>query len=316
MDPFEKAEIGTTGLYVTRLGLGARGIVDPAVEVSGAQAVATVQAALDTGINYIDTSPRYGVGRSELYVGQGLAGVERGSYILSTKVGRLLDPTVAGGWFWDFISEGVRCSLESSLERLGVGGVDILFIHSPNNHYDQAIAEAYPALAEMRAAGVVKAIGVGMTNWQMLLRFAREGDFDCFLLAGRYTLLDQSAAGEFLPYCQQHDIGVILGGPYNSGILASNLGPGALYDYRAVPPEILDKARRIKAVCDRHGVPLKAAALQFVLAHPAVTSVIPGSSYPEHVRENVAMIQHDIPSALWEELRREGLIPEDAPLPH
>jgi D-threo-aldose 1-dehydrogenase len=315
MDPFKRTEIGNTGLYVTRLGLGARGIVDPAVKVSDAQAVATVETALDGGINYIDTSPRYGVGRSELYVGQVVSGIERGSFVLSTKVGRLLDPGAARGWVWDFSREGVRRSLECSLERLGIDAVDILFIHSPNNHYDQAMSEAYPALAEMRAAGVVKAIGVGMTNNQMLLRFAQEGNFDCFLLAGRYTLLDQSAASEFLPYCEQHDIGVILGGPYNSGILASDLGPDALYDYRAAPPEMLDKARRIKTVCDRHSVPLKAAALQFVFAHPAVTSVIPGSSYPEHVQENVAMIQQDIPPLLWGELRQEGLIPEDAPLP-
>jgi D-threo-aldose 1-dehydrogenase len=316
MDPFKRAEIGNTGLHVTRLGLGARGIVDPAVDVSDAQAVATVERALGDGINYIDTSPRYGLGKSESFVGQIVSGIDRSSFILSTKVGRRLAPTVTGGWFWDFSREGARRSLESSLDRLGIDAVDILFIHSPNNHYDQAISETYRELVEMRSAGMVKAIGVGMTNGQMLLRFAREGDFDCFLLAGRYTLLDQSAAREFLPYCEQHEIGVILGGPYNSGILASDLGPGALYDYRAAPAEIMAQARRIKTVCDRHSAPLKAAALQFVLAHPAITSVIPGSSYPEHVQENISMIERHIPPDLWKELCQEGLIPEDAPLPH
>lgn len=315
MDPFEKVEIGSTGIYVTRVGLGARGIVDPNVEVSDAQARETVETSLDVGITYIDTSPRYGLGQSERYVGQVVSRRERSSFVLSTKVGRLLDPKVKGGWYWDFSGEGVRRSLESSLARLKLDRADILFIHSPTNHYDVAMSEAYPALAEMRSSGIVKAIGVGMTDCRKLLRFAQEGDFDCFLLAGRYTLLDQSALTEFLPYCYENNIGIILGGAYNSGILASDLGPDAQYDYRVAPAEILEKARRIKDVCARYNVPLKAAALQFVLAHPAVTSVIPGSSYPEHVHENVAMIQCDIPSDLWDDLRCEGLIAEGTPVP-
>ena len=314
MDPFKRVEIGSTGLYVTRMGLGARGIVDPNVKVSDVQATTTVETSLEMGINYIDTSPRYGLGRSEQFVGQVVSHKDRDSFVLSTKVGRLLDPGVKGGWYWDFSGEGVRRSLESSLERLHLDQADILFIHSPTNHYDVAISEAYPALAEMRSLGLVKAIGVGMTDSRKLLRFAQEGDFDCFLLAGRYTLLDQSALAEFLPYCYEHNIGIILGGAYNSGILASDLGPDAKYDYRVAPPEILEKARRIRDVCVRYNVPLKAAALQFVLSHPAVTSVIPGSSYPEHVHENVAMIQYDIPSDLWDDLRGEGLIAEGMPV--
>jgi D-threo-aldose 1-dehydrogenase len=168
--------------------------------------------------------------------------------------------------------------------------------------------ETYPALAELRSQGVVKAIGVGITQWQMALRFAKEGRFDCFLLACRYTLLDQTALPEFLPYCQKNDISIILGGPYNSGILASDLKEGVKYDYRDASPNILEKARRIKTVCDRHDVPLKAAALQFVLTHPAVASVIPGSSYPEHVEDNFQMVQYPIPTELWTELRNEALI--------
>jgi D-threo-aldose 1-dehydrogenase len=310
VDPFARVEIGSTGIYVTRMGLGARGIVDPNVEVSDAQARATVETSLEMGINYIDTSPRYGLGRSEQFVGQVVSHVDRDSLVLSTKVGRLLDPGAKGGWYWDFSADGVRHSLESSLERLKLDHVDVLFIHSPTNHYDVAISETLPVLTEMRAQGIVKAIGVGMTDSHKLLRFAQEGGFDCFLLAGRYTLLDQSAAAEFLPYCYEHNIGVILGGAYNSGILASDLGPDAKYDYRVAPPEILEKARRIRDVCTRYKVPLKAAALQFALAHPALTSVIPGSSYPEHVQENVAMIQYDIPLDLWDDLRSEGLIAE------
>ena len=315
MDPFKRVEIGSTGLYVTRMGLGARGIVDPNVKVSDVQATTTVETSLEMGINYIDTSPRYGLGRSEQFVGQVVSHKDRDSFVLSTKVGRLLDPDAKGGWYWDFSADGVRRSLQSSLERLNLDWVEILFIHSPTNHHDVAISETYPALAEMRSSGIVKAIGVGMTDSRKLLRFAQEGDFDCFLLAGRYTLLDQGALAEFLPYCYEHNIGIILGGAYNSGILASDLGPDSYYDYRVAPATILEKARRIRDVCVRYNVPLKAAALQFVLAHPAVTSVIPGSSYPEHVKDNVAMIQYDIPSDLWGELRGEGLIADGAPVP-
>jgi D-threo-aldose 1-dehydrogenase len=193
--------------------------------------------------------------------------------------------------------------------------VDIVFIHSPDNHYPEAITEAYPQLAELRAQGVVKAIGVGITQWQMALRFAQEGDFDCFLLASRYTLLEQTALPVFLPYCEKHNISVIIGGPYNSGILASKLQPSAKYDYHDAPPKILAKARRIKAICDRFNVPLKAAALQFVLAHPTVASVIPGSSYPGHMEENFQMVQHPICRELWDTLRNEGLISPQAPTP-
>ena len=315
MDPFEQIEIGKTRVCVSRLGLGARGIVDPAVEVSDAEAVATVDKALEIGIHYIDTSPRYGLGRSETFVGQAIAGVDRDSVVLSTKVGRLLDPTVESGWFWDFSADGVRRSFEGSLERLGVDHVEMLYIHSPEGHYDQAMAGAYPALAEMRAQGIVKAIGVGLTNWQIALRFAQEGDFDCFLLAGRYTLLDQSAFPEFMSYCLEKGIGVVIGGPYNSGILASNLGPDVLYDYRMAPEQLLEQARRIRGICRRYDVPLKAAALQFALAHPAVVSVIPGSSFPAHLQENAAMVGLDIPSELWDDLRNQGLISSDAPVP-
>ena len=315
MDPFKRVEIGSTGLFVTRCGLGARGIVDPYLEVTDAQARETVETTFDVGINYIDTSPRYGLGRSEKFVGQVVPHKDRDSFILSTKVGRILDPEANGGWYWDFSGAAVRKCLKGSLERLNLDRTDILFIHSPRNHFEVAMSDAYPALDEMRSSGVIKAFGVGMTDVDKLLRFAQEGDFDCFLLAGRYTLLDQSALPEFLPYCQNHNIGIILGGAFNSGILASDLGPDAKYDYRVASPEILARARRIRDVCARYNVPLKAVALQFVLAHPAVTTVIPGSSYPEHVHENIAMIQYDIPSDLWDDLRSEGLIADGAPAP-
>jgi len=315
MDPFEKVALGKTGLQLTRLGLGARGIVDPSVEVSDTEAVDTVRTALEVGVRYVDTSPRYGLGRSELFVGKGLADVDRAEYVLSTKVGRILAPEADGGWYWDFTRTGVRRCYEASLSRLGLSHADILLIHSPERHYDEAMSGAYPALVDMRSEGLICAIGVGLTNAETALRFAEEGDFDCFLLAGRYSLLDQSALPEFLPYCLENDIGVVIGGVYNSGILASDLGPDALYDYRVAPQEILARARQIRDICLHHRVPLKAAALQFATAHPAVTSVVPGSSFPGHVKENAAMLALDIPVALWDDLRDRGLVDPGAPLP-
>ena len=168
-------------------------------------------------------------------------------------------------------------------------------------------------LAELRSQGVIGAIGAGMNEWEMPARFAREGDFDCFLLAGRYTLLDHSGLDEFLPLCESKSISVILGGPYNSGVLASDLGPDTTYFYQQTPPEVLEAAKRIKAVCDRHGVPLKAAALQFGLAHPAVAATIPGPRSPQEVEENLAMANFEIPADLWAELKSEGMIPAGAP---
>ena len=206
-------------------------------------------------------------------------------------------------------------SLDESLERLKLDRVDIAYIHDPDNSYEQAIGETYPTLADLRSRGVVKAIGAGMNQWQLLSRFAQDGEFDCFLLAGRYTLLDQSALPELMPLCERKGISIVLGGPYNSGILASDLSPGTRYDYATAPPEVLERARHIKSVCDRHGVSLKAAALQFGLAHPAVVATIPGAKSAVEVEENLHSAGHHIPSDLWAELRHEGLIPDNAPVP-
>jgi len=216
---------------------------------------------------------------------------------------------------FDFSRDGVLRSLEESFARLGLDHIDIAFIHDPDDHHDQAINEAFPALADLRSQGVISAIGAGMNQWEALSEFAREGDFDCFLLAGRYTLLDHSGLDDLLPLCEEKQISIMLGGPYNSGILASDLQPGTTYFYQEASAEVLDKARQIKAVCDRHNVPLKAAALQFGLAHPAVAATIPGARSPLEVEDNIEMASHPIPVDLWAELRHEGFLPEHAPVP-
>lgn len=324
MDPLASVEIGATGLEVTRLGIGGVALG----RVTEEDAVATLRRNLEMGVRYYDTAPVYGRGFSERRVGSVLSAMPASSYTISTKVGRLLEPVtpervgnIPGPGsqevdaVFNFTYDGAMRSFEESLERLGLDRVDILLIHDPDNHYGQAIEGAYKALAELRSQGVVTAIGAGMNQWEMEARLAREGIFDCFLLAGRYTLLDHTALTEFLPLCQDKKISVILGGPYNSGILASDLTESATFNYLPAQPQVLAQARRCQAVCGRHGVPLKAAALQFVLAHPAVTSVIPGPRSVAEAEENFSMIQYPIPAQLWDELRQEGLIPPEAPTP-
>ena len=291
-------------------------------------AVDTVKRGYELGIRFFDTAPLYGRGKSERFYGEGLGEIDRSSYALSSKVGRVLDLNDEApesddihvevppyDVVFDFSRDGVLRSIEESMERLGLERLDIALIHDPDDHWEQAIGEAYPALADLRSQGVVGAIGAGMNQWEMQARFAREGDFDCFLLAGRYTLLDHSGLEEFLPLCESKQISVILGGPYNSGVLASDLGPDTTYFYQRTPPEILETAKRIKSVCDSHEVPLKAAALQFGLAHPAVAATIPGPRTPDEVEENVALASYETPANLWSDLRSEGLIPSEAPTP-
>ena len=333
MNPTDKAQIGATGLQVTRLGLGGVGVgggtpTSQPPFSADAEGEAVVHDSLAMGIRYFDTAPMYGRGQSERRFGRALAEVPRDSFVLSTKVGRVLNPIPAdqGGslagpgpqdvdWAFDFSRDGVLRSVDESLERLSFDRMDILLIHDPDNHYDEALAGACKALEELRSQGTVKAIGAGMNQWQMEARFAREASMDCFLLAGRYTLLEHGALDEFLPLCIEKNISVIVGGPYNSGILASDLSDGVLYNYRAATPELLGQARRCNAVCQRHGVPLKAAALQFVLAHPAVAAAIPGASTAAEADDNFRMVEFPIPPVLWNELRAEGLIPAGAPTP-
>ena len=313
-DPLERVAVGDTGVRVSRIGFGGAHFAPAPGRDEPLEPAAMVRAAFEQGVRYFDTAPLYSLGESERYLGDVLLGVPRDEIVVSTKVGRILDDS-RRGWHFDFSRDAVLRSLEASLRRLGLDRVDILYIHDADEHWEQAISEAFPALAELRAQGVVKAIGAGMNQWEMELRFAKEGDFDVFLLAGRYTLLEQTSAAEFLPYCQERGIGVVVGGPYNSGILASDLDAPANYNYRPAPPEVLERARRLKGICDRHRVSLKAAALRFVLAHPAVVSAIPGPRTVGEVAENLALAAAPIPAALWDELKREGLLAADAPVP-
>jgi D-threo-aldose 1-dehydrogenase len=205
-------------------------------------------------------------------------------------------------------------SLEESLERLNLGRIDVVHIHDPDEHFDEALNGAYPALDRLRRDGAIGAVGAGMNQAEMLAQFARVADFDCFLLAGRYTLLDQVALPELLPLCASKNIAIIAGGVYNSGILAGP-GPGATFDYVPAPPELIERALQLEAVCARHDVPLKAAAIQFPLGHPVVASVVIGARSVAELDENVAMFRHAIPDDLWQELKAEGLLPEAAPVP-
>ncbi|MDE2715406.1 MAG: aldo/keto reductase [Chloroflexota bacterium] len=324
--PLDTVEIGNTGIRVTRLGIGGAPIGSLFRTVSDEDAVATVRRGLELGLNYIDTAPLYGHGVSETRLGRALLDIPRHSFILSTKVGRVLNPVdiaPSSPHFqslpkmdpvFDYSRDGILRSLEESLKRLNLDRIDIAYIHDADDHWEQAIGEAYPTLADLRSQGVVQAIGVGMNQWEMEARFALAGDFDCFLLAGRYTLLDQSSLAELMPVCLERNVSLVLGGPYNSGILASDIGPRSTYDYEVAPPEITERAHKIKAVCDRHAVPLKAAALQFGLLHPAVAATIPGPRSVAEVEENFHMASHPIPTHLWAELKYEGLIDPLAPV--
>lgn len=324
-----RVRLGRRGPEVTRLGFGGAPIGGLFEPVSEAAAAATLDAAWDTGVRFIDTAPHYGAGLSERRIGAWLRGRpahDRGQVVLSTKVGRLLveqeggpPPEGVEGFYgalpyqrvFDYSRDGVLRSVEQSLARLGVDRVGVLLIHDPDEHWEQAAGEAYPTLHELRDQGVTAAIGAGMNQAEMLARFVRETDVDTVLLAGRYTLLDQRGLVELLPLCEERGVAVIAGGVFNSGVLAG----GDTYDYGPAPGEIRERVRALRKVCDRHDTPLEAAAMQFPLGHPAVTSVVVGARSPEEVETNDAMFRFDIPSALWSELRTEGLLPAHVPTP-
>ena len=326
MNPRERSPLGRTSLSVTRFGLGTAPLAGLYQAVPEEQALAVISQAWDAGVRHFDTAPLYGFGLAETRLGKALHGKPREEFVLASKVGRLLRadvPPEPGQNFhgtpplnptFDFSYDGVMRSVDESLERLRMDRIDILHIHDPDNHYDQAIHGAYKALDRLRSDGVIQAVGAGMNQTEMLTEFARDGHFDCFLLAGRYTLLDQTALDDLLPVCVERDIAIIAAGVYNSGILADPK-PGARYNYTTAPEPLLERARKIRAVCDSHGVPLKAAAVQFPLGHPSMSCVVVGCRSVDQLDESLRMFEVDIPPALWQELKAEGLVRENVPTP-
>ena len=339
VDPTELIPLGHTGMHVTRLAFGGASIGGLFADVDDHEAIGTVRHAWDVGIRTFDTAPLYGYGASERRFGVALRDRPRDAFVLSTKVGRLVraESGIAPGadldrqrlghredayytrhepvrLVFDYSADGVRRSLDESLERLGIDRVDIAFIHDPDDHWEAAIGEAWPALEKLRSGGVVQAVGAGMNQSAMLERFARETDMDVLLLANRYTLLDQEALDSLLPTCVERGIAVMVGGVMNSGILADPR-PGSRFDYAPAPPEIVERARRLGEVCARYGVPLRAAAMQFPLAHPAVVSLVAGVRSIAHLDDYPAMLAHPTPTDLWAELRAERLIAPEAPVP-
>ncbi|MFI6091204.1 aldo/keto reductase [Streptomyces sp. NPDC051218] len=321
--------IGPGGVEVTELSFGAAALGNLYAPITDEEAAGAIDAAWDAGIRYFDTAPHYGIGLSERRLGEAMRARPRETYTLSTKAGRLLEPVeapegddLAHGFavpathrrVWDFSADGIRRSLEASLTRLGLDHVDIVYLHDPDDHAEQAFREGYPALERLRSEGVVGAIGVGMNQTAMLTRFVRETDVDAVLCAGRYTLLDQSALADLLPAAHEHGTAVVIGGVFNSGLLADPR-PGATYDYTTAPRALVDRALRLKATAERHGTTLRAAALAFPLAHPAVTTVLVGARSPYEVRDATAQFATAVPDDFWKEARAEGLLPANVPVP-
>ena len=317
--------LGSTEVEVTRLGLGTAPLGGWPRATDPDTAVATIRAAWDAGIRLFDTAPLYGHGLSESWLGEVLPAMPRESFAVATKVGRLLrhvddpEPSLFSGTppvspVFDFSYEGTLRSHAESLDRLGLERVDIAHIHDPDDDFEEALSGAHRALCELRAAGAVRAVGTGMNQAEMLARFAREGDFDCFLLAGRYTLLEQGALDDLLPTCLERGISIIAGGVFNSGVLIDP-DASAYYNYAPADAATVERSRRIGRVCERHGVPVKAAALQFPLGHPAVACVLTGARSPAELHENVKAFDVPLPPELWTDLKRERLLSEDAPVP-
>jgi D-threo-aldose 1-dehydrogenase len=309
----KRVAFGRTRLRVTELGLGSAPLGGLFEAVAEDEVHRVVDAAWSAGIRFFDTAPLYGHGLAEKRLGEVLRTKPRDEFVLATKVGRLLRadaPPEPGQAYvgvppvnpvFDFSYDGVMRSVDESLARLGLDRIDILHIHDPDDHYEEALHGAYRALDTLRSEGTISAVGAGMNQAEMLSRFARDANFDCFLVAGRYTLLDRIAAKELLPLCVERGIAVVAGGVFNSGILADP-NSDTHYNYLPAPTELIRRALELKARCERRGVDLKAAAIQFPLRHPAIPVVLTGPRSVAELEENIRMFQAPIPDELWDEL--------------
>ncbi|MCG6904749.1 MAG: aldo/keto reductase [Rhodobacter sp.] len=331
--------LGNGGLGFTEIGMGTAPLGNLYRAISDDEAHAVLERAWEGGVRYYDTAPLYGYGLSETRLNRFLRGKPRDEYTLSTKVGRLLHACPpdqadgAGKWFevpnrheeYDYSYDGVMRSVEFSLERLGVDRIDMLFAHdidvpnqgsraNVNAKVDQLMAGGYHALEALRGEGVIKAFGAGVNEWEVCQQLTERGDYDMFLLAGRYTLLEQEALESFLPLAQSRGIGIVVGGPYNSGILATGPRQGAYYNYELAPADILEKVRKIQEICKTHGVRLVDAAFQFPLLHPCVVSVIPGGQGVAEMESNLQAATAAVPAQLWADLKARGLMRQDAPV--
>src|SRR3954447_22500418 len=321
--------LGRGGLAVGPLSFGTAPIGNLGRRVGEDEWRGALEAAWEPGVRYFDTAPHYGLGLAEQRLAEGLAG--RDGFVVSTKVGRVLAPSASApeemdseGFavpathvrVRDYSRDGVLASLESSLERLGLDRVDILFVHDPDAYYREALEGAFPALEELRSQGVITSYGAGMNQSEMLADFVRETDLDVIMLAGRYTLLEQGALDDLLPECERRDVSVIAAGVFNSGLLARERPhAGVTYNYEPAPPELLARVDRIAEILERHGSTLPAAAAQFALAHPAVATVCLGARSAVQVRRNAALFDDPVPDAAWEELVAQGLLRLEAPVP-
>jgi D-threo-aldose 1-dehydrogenase len=310
-DPAVARKIGRRHVAVSQLGVGTLPFGSHAVDDTDASIGDAFAAACDAGLRYFDTAPLYGLGVAEHRLEGGAApGVHAGVSPFTVE--------------FDYSYDGTLRSLEASLQRLGTNTIDIVLIHDVNRRwqgdlveqrYREAMQGAHHALSDLRAAGTIKAFGVGVNDWEILLRFAADGDFDCFMLAGRYTLLDHTSLELFMPECERRGISVLMAAPFNSGILATGAHAGATYFYAEADVEIMARTKRIEGICERHRVAIAAAALQFALAHPAVSSVVTGMRSRREVDANVAHCRASIPADFWAELKSERLIAADAPVP-
>lgn len=337
MNPDAKVKFGRADLEVTAFGFGTAPIGNIFREIDEQTSEAMIETAWDAGIRYFDTAPMYGHGLAELRTGHGLRWKERDDFVLSSKVGRLLKParkadidyapwTNAGRFKmeFDYTYDGTMRSIEDSLQRLNLERLDICFIHDIDvftrgaeqpEVFRQAMDGAWKALSQLRDEGVLKAIGVGVNEWQVCQTALEQRDFDCFLLAGRYTLLEQESLDTFLPLCEARGAAVVVGGGFNSGILATGAREAAKYNYAPAPAEIMERVRRIEAVCADYAVPLPAAALQFVVAHPAIPTFMAGTRTVAQLQQNLDWFSAPIPAEFWAELKRLGLLRDDAPVP-